>query len=200
MKISTIRQQVKRPDRYSIYVDGAYIFSLSEGELLKTGLRIGQELTATELDDLKKAAVYDKAYYRSLNLLSRRPRSEWEMRSYLERKAYDNEIIETTIGRLSQAGYLDDTDFARRWVENRRLLKPISRRRLSAELRQKRVADEAINQALEQDETDEQAVLRELVAKKRRQSKYQDDQKLMQYLARQGYNFDDIKSALSEED
>lgn len=200
MKISTIRQQVKRPDRYSIYVDGAYIFSLSEGELLKTGLRIGQELTATELDDLKKAAVYDKAYYRSLNLLSRRPRSEWEMRSYLERKAYDNEIIETTIGRLSQAGYLDDTDFARRWVENRRLLKPISRRRLSAELRQKRVADEAINQALEQDETDEQAVLRELVAKKRRQSKYQDDQKLMQYLARQGYNFDDIKNALSEED
>jgi SOS response regulatory protein OraA/RecX len=35
-----------------------------------------------------------------------------------------------------------------------------------------------------------------VIERKRRQTKYQDDTKLMQYLARQGFGYDDIKSAL----
>jgi SOS response regulatory protein OraA/RecX len=40
------------------------------------------------------------------------------------------------------------------------------------------------------------SALKSTIEKKRRQSKYSDDLKLMQYLARQGYNYDDIKTAL----
>ena len=44
MKITAIKQQVKRQDRYSIYGDGKYLFSFSESELLNSGIKIGQEL------------------------------------------------------------------------------------------------------------------------------------------------------------
>jgi len=199
MKITAIKQQVKRADRYSIYVDGKYAFSLSEGELLNTGLRINQEFTETELIELKDKAVLDKAYDRALNLISRRPRSEWEMRNYLKRKGYEETVIQETLNRLSISGYVNDLDFARRWVENRRLLKATSKRRLTQELRQKRVNDEIVEQVLSEDETDEREVLRELIARKRKQAKYQDNLKLMQYLSRQGYNYDDIKSVISED-
>lgn len=198
MKVTDIKQQVKRADRYSIYVDDKYAFSLSESELLATGLRTGQEFSETELTELKDKAILDKAYDRALNLIMRRPRSEWELRDYLKRKYYDDPVIQEILNKLSVRGFINDKDFAKRWVENRRLLKSTSKRRLHQELRQKRVADEVIQEVLDADETDEREVLRELVTKKRQQSKYQDNLKLMQYLSRQGYSYNDIKSVIDE--
>lgn len=200
MKITDIKQQVKRVDRYSIYVDDKYAFPLGESELLNLGLRIGQEFTAAELEELRQKAVLDKGFDRALNLISRRPRSEWELRDYLKHKDYEPESINEILNMLSDRGYVNDLDFAMRWVDNRRLLKATSKRRLIQELRQKRVADDVIQQVLEEDETDEREVLRDLVVRKRQQSRYQDDLKLMQYLSRQGYNYADIKSALSPEE
>jgi len=197
MKISAIKQQVKRQDRYSIYVDDKYLFSFSEGELIGSGLKVNQELSEQELLALKDQAVLDKAYDRTLNLVSHRPRSEWELRDYLKHKDYDEDVITQTIERLNERGYVNDADFARRWVETPRLLKSTSKRRLAQELRQKRISDDIVSQVLEADETDERNVLRELVERKRKQIKYQDDLKLMQYLGRQGFDYNDIKSILS---
>ena len=194
--LTSIKQQVKRADRYSVYVDGKYVCSFSEGELLKLGLHSGQELTGGELENLKDDSTRDKAYMRAIDLVSRRPRSEWEMRDYLRRKDYSQEIIDELLNRLSNNGLIDDEDFARRWVENRRLLKSVSRRRLRQELKQKRISDDIIDQVLESDETDEREVLRELIEKKRKQAKYQDDLKLMQFLSRQGFNYDDIRQVM----
>jgi regulatory protein len=197
MKITAIKQQVKRQDRYSIYVDGKYLFSFSENELINSGLRINQELSEAELAGLKDQAVLDKAYDRALNLISHRPRSEWELRDYLKRKDYDEDVIAQTLSRLNDRGYVNDADFARRWVENRRLLRSTSKRRLIAELRQKRISSDVIDEVLAADETDEHAVLRELIERKRQQSKYQDNLKLMQYLSRQGFDYEAIKTAMN---
>jgi len=199
MKITAIKQQVKRQDRYSVYGDGKYLFSFSEGELLSSGLRIGQELDENSLSELKDKATIDKAYDRAINLVSRRPRSEGELRDYLKRKEYENQVSEVVIEKLRARGYVNDEDFAKRWVENRRLLKSTSKRRLAQELKQKRIADDIIRQVLERDETDELEVVKVLVEKKRKQSKYQDELKLMQFLARQGFSYDTIKSAMQSE-
>jgi regulatory protein len=196
MKITAIKQQVKRADRYSVYVDGRFSLALSESELLRLGLRTGQELSQAELAALKDDSVRDKARYQALNQLARRLRSEWELRDYLKRKAYAPEIIDAVIAWLAEYGYVDDKKFAEAWVSNRRLLKPTSVRRLKQELRAKRVSDEVINGVLEADETDERDVLRELIARKRKQTRYQDRLKLMQYLARQGFSYDLIKESL----
>lgn len=200
MKITSIKQQVRRQDRYSIFVDGKYAFSLSELELINSGLRINQEFTAGELDRLKQTAVLDKAYTRALDLLARRARSEWELRDYLKRKSYEPEVIDATIQRLAERGYVDDEAFARSWVQSRRQLKSVSRRRLTAELRQKRIADDVIEAVMEEDRqaTDEREVLRDLIARKRLQTRYQDDQKLLAYLVRQGYDYETIKAAMAD--
>ncbi len=196
MKITAIKQQVNRPDRYSIFIDEKYVCSFSGAELLNHGLRVGQELASTELKNLKNDAVVDGAYYRSLDLIMRRARSEWELRDYLRRKEYLPEVIEGVVNKLVQSGYIDDADFAKRWIDNRRLLKSTSKLQLRKELKQKRVAEDVIDLALQGDETDERQVLRELVEKKR--SRYPDKLKLMQYLARRGYRYDDIKTVLED--
>lgn len=200
MKITNISQQVKRKDRYSIFVDDKYSFALSESGLLNAGIKIGQELSPEELIQLKETASEDKGIYRVLDLIARRPRSEGEIRDYLKRKKYEGEEIEKILNALSIKGHIDDKDFARRWIESRRLLKSTSRRKLQLELRQKKVNNEIIDKVMSEDETDEVETIKELIAKKRSSTRYRDQKKLMQFLARQGFNYSDIKQALAETD
>ncbi len=196
MKITAIKQQVKRTDRYSIFVDDKYAFSLSESGLIDSRLASGQELTGAELKQLKKAAGLDKAYYNALRYVAMRQRSEWEIQTYLARKEVDPEAAAEIIERLKRARLVDDMAFAQSWIANRRTLKSTSKRRLRLELLQKHVPSDIIDEAMAEDPTDERQALRDLIAKKRR--RYPDRQKLMQYLARQGFNYDDIKSVLDE--
>ncbi|MEX2014431.1 MAG: RecX family transcriptional regulator [Candidatus Saccharimonadales bacterium] len=196
MKITDIKQQAKRQDRYSIFIDGKYSFPLSEGELLAQGLKIGQEFNKVELETIKDEAVVDKGVYMVLDLISRRPRSKWELEDYLRRKDYKPEEIEKIIINVDKKGYIDDFSFSKRWIENRRLLKSTSKLKLRMELRQKRIDEDIIRSALEEDQADEQEVLKELIEKKRTHTRYQDDQKLIAYLARQGFSYSDIKEAM----
>ncbi|MEI6481078.1 MAG: RecX family transcriptional regulator [Candidatus Saccharibacteria bacterium] len=198
MKITDIKQQVKSPERYSIFMDGKFSFGLSESALMASTLKVGKEITPGELAELKDTARSDKAYGQALGLIARRKRSEWEIRDYLKRKEYEPELVESLVERLYKSRWLDDTAFAQMWVENRRLLKSTSARRIAQELKAKRVSDDVIAQALAQDETDENDVLRDLVERKQRQTRYQDPQKLMAYLIRQGYNYADVKQAIAD--
>jgi len=197
MKITAIKQQVKQKDRYSVFVDGKYAFSLSESALLDQKLMLNQELNERRLAELKQESTDDKMYGLALRYGAIRQRSEWEIRNYLERKKVSPALADVILNKLSKFGYIDDEKFARMWVENRRLLRPTSWRKLQQELRAKHVSNEAMEQALATDDIDEQQALRELIAKKR--ARYPDNLKLMQYLARQGFGYEDIKTALAEE-
>lgn len=197
MKITAIKQQAKRTDRYSVFVDGTFAFGISEAGLLQSRLATGQELDSERLAALKKMAGLDKAYGSALRFVAMRPRSVWEVESYLARKQVDIPAAVQIIQRLQNAGLLDDAAFARSWVENRRLLRQTSTRRLRLELTQKHVPDDIIARTLQAAPADERELLRSVIAKKRRQTRYQNEPlKLMQYLARQGFGYDDIKAAL----
>ena len=197
MQVTKIEAQVKTKGRYSIYLDDKFAFGISELGLIESGLRIGAEVSQRQLKDLKEAAQTDKVYNQALSLIVRRPRSKWELEDYLNKKKVDPPVADSILSKLSEKGFINDLDFSRRWVANRRLLKPTSRRKLELELRQKRVEDSVIRQVLGEDETEEYEVLLDEVQKKRKQTRYQDDLKLMQYLSRQGYKYDDIKRALT---
>lgn len=196
MVITAIKQQVKRPDRYSIFIDGAFAFGLSEQGLLSSGLASGQELDSARLEALKTLAGTDKMYGNALRYVAMRPRSVWEVQTYLQRKEAAEEQITQLVDRLKAVNLLDDRAFADSWVTSRRILKPSSKRKLRVELQQKHVPSSIIDTVLHEDETDDRTTLREVVAKKH--SRYPDRAKFMQYLARQGYSYDDIKSVLDE--
>src|SRR5262245_45569913 len=119
MKITAIKQQVKRADRYSVFVDGKYAFSLSESGLLAERLASGQELTTIQLNQLKKTAGQDKAYGSALRYVSLRPRSEWEVQEYLRRKQVESADAQKIIAKLHAVRLLDDQAFAMSWVANR---------------------------------------------------------------------------------
>lgn len=201
MKITSIKPQVKRQGRYSIFVDGKYSFSLSDGALLDSKVVNGQDLTEQELRELKRKAEEDQLYSRALNYATIRPRSTWELRTYLSRKDSPAALTEIILNKLSIINLVDDEAFARAWVANRRAIKPSSIRRLNQELRAKRIEQVVIDKVLsEEDEASEQTAIMQIIERKKRQSRYQDKQKLMQYLSTQGFSYGDIKDAMSSQE
>jgi len=201
MKITAIKQQVKRQGRYSIFVEGKYSFSLGETALLEQKLTLGQELDEFRIRELKKLSEDDKIYNAALNYLAIRMRSKWEIETYLTRKDASPALIETILNKLSDINVLDDVKFAEAYIRDRRLLRPTSKRKLILELRKKRIATDVIQQAMADEDNSqdtELASLAEVISRKRRQTRYQDNTKLMQYLAGQGFNYGDIKAVLEE--
>lgn len=197
MKITKIHPAVKTKGRFNVFVDGKYSFSLTESQLIEEKLKLDQEINDSKLTELKGESEFGKKYTRALELVFRRPRSQKELFDYARRKGWDDDLRDRVIEKLQRSGYQDDTKFAQFWLRARMSGKPISKRKINAQLQQKGIDREIIDQVLQDYSADEeQAALQDLVAKKR--SKYTDQQKLMTYLARQGFSFDSIRSVLDD--
>ena len=102
---------------------------------LQRGLRVGDDVTGAQLDELQNEEARRRCLDSALRLLSYRQRSEAELRNRLARKSVPPEIVADSIERLRSAGLLDDEEFARSWVESRDQRAPRSRRLAASELR-----------------------------------------------------------------
>jgi regulatory protein len=196
MKITDIKLQQNKRGRYSIYVDGKYSFSLSDWQFAQAKLSVGQDIEPADLQSYKDDSAFGKTFDRTLMWLSLRSRSEWEIDEYLHKKTSDDQVIERIKEKVRGLKQIDDLAFARSWVSSRRSLKSVSRRRLRQELAQKRVSKDVIETVLGEDEVGDLETIRQIITKKSRQSRYQDKDKMMAYLARQGFSYEDIKAAL----
>ena len=82
--ITAIQVQQRRHDRASIYLDDEYAFGLQL--VLAARLHLGDELTATEIADLKRQDETERTYEAALGFLSYRPRSRSEIEQYLAKR------------------------------------------------------------------------------------------------------------------
>lgn len=197
MKITSIKQQVKNPERASIFLDGKYSFSLSLNELVAEKLKLGQEIDEAEHKRLKKMSDDGKLRGRALEWVMSRPRSLREFRDYMFRKKADADLAERLQDEFLRRGYLDEQKFAG-WLMDVRRRAGKSERAIKAELARKGISREIASEVME-DDGDELARLHELAVKKQKIARYKaDPQKLMAYLARQGFSYDDIKTVLGE--
>lgn len=186
-----------RPGRYSVYLDGRFGFALGDLELSASSLKIGSELSTKEVKDWQDRAAESKVQAAALRYIAIRPRSTHELREYLRRKEYEAGEIDAAQEYLESYSYLDDTDFARRWVEYRQATSQRSTWRLGNELRAKGIAADVIAEVLQgQDESIQVEALAALIAKKR--GRYTDEQKLIAYCLRQGFPIGLIRRTLAE--
>lgn len=124
---------------------------------------------------------------------------EYTKRELVEKPGISQAIADRVFARLEGRGYINDENFARWWVESRHQTKGISRRKLTAELHTKGISTEIINENMQKSTREEKSELEKVIAKKA--SRYAgDEQKLVAYLARQGFSYDDIRDALASAD
>jgi len=154
---------------------------------------------------MEPADLYRKYLDRALHFLSFRSRSEKEVRDNLLKKDASNETIEQIISWLKDHNFLDDKDFARRFIEQRIKLRPRGMRVIKMELKQKGISQEIIEEITAENEGEvdnELAMAKRIVEKKimkyKGLEKREIYQKLGAHLASKGFNWDIIKRSIDE--
>ncbi|OGL36661.1 hypothetical protein A3E49_01290 [Candidatus Saccharibacteria bacterium RIFCSPHIGHO2_12_FULL_49_19] len=199
-QITSIKQQVKNPERVSVFVDGKYEFSLSLDELLQQKLKNGDELTKADVKRLKKVSTDGKLKLRAMEWLLNRPHSTREFRDYLYRKKAEPELIESFIKDFSKRGYLDDRKFGL-WFIDLQTRRSKSNRAIRSKLFIKGLDRELVDELMADQNDDELKRLKKLVAKKRQSARYKNDElKLAKYLTSQGFGYSQVRDALKIDD
>ena len=163
-------------------------------------------------DDPRPPPDTTRALEIAVGFLGTRPRTRWELERRLRRAGAEDAVVEATVERLSDLGYIDDAAFARWWGEQRDRHSPRGRRMIEAELRQHGVPREVVEAFREdhaaperapEDEAlpgSEQDRAREALDRHLRGRRLPEDRKAVQrigtYLMRRGFDAETVRSAI----
>jgi regulatory protein len=108
-----------------------------------------------------------KARQICLRLLTIAPRTRAQLAQAMRRGGVPAETAEAVLDRFTDVGLIDDVAFGRAWVESRHHSRGLSRRSLSAELRQRGLGGDEIREAVGTLDPEEEVVTaRRLVERK----------------------------------
>jgi regulatory protein len=203
--ITKIEFQEKKKDRRNIYLDGKFAFGIHEEIYVKFGLTEGGILTPEQVETIQLSENKRSAKETALRFLEHRSRSEKEIRQKLVSIKYPENVIEETVQNLKGSKLIDDEDFARRFAQDKILGSPMGGRLLRQELWKKGIVEELIQQTIREilPEIKELELAEKIVQKKIKTLKNYDDrkkkQKLSEFLARKGFDWEIIRQAVKIE-
>jgi regulatory protein len=205
MKITRLKRGVRNAQKIAIYVDSKYTFSVLESILVDENLYIDKEITEVDLDRIRELSEALEIKVKLINLISRRPRSEKEITQYIaKQRLTDNS--EKIIELLKEDGYIDDTKFAKWWIDQRVTFGNKSSNEIRNELRDKGISSDIIENAIEETNMSENEVssIKLLAGKKQNLLQHKNltteqmNEKIVQFLLRKGFRWEIIQKALEE--
>jgi regulatory protein len=145
------------------------------------------------------------AYNYALNLLAARPYSTQTLRRKLTQKEYSAADADEAIRRLVDNGLLNDAKYAEQYARSKILTTGASKRRLQQELYRTGIKGElattAIANVIEQEEIDPAVMIERVARKKLAQLGDLEPlvlrRRLFAFLARRGYDLEEIKAVVS---
>lgn len=193
----------KERGKYRITINDADDVLVPSSLMRERPLKEGQQLDLEEYDNWLMVRQYRFALDRAVGYLAARARSKREIEQKLLLAGYRPCTVEMVIYKLQRENLLDDSDFARQWVESRQHHK-LGRSRIAQELRRKGVSQEDTEEAMSIIEDEDQlsgAVA--LATKAAARIKPDEDirkatNRIAAMLARRGYSWDIAKEAIRQ--
>ena len=151
---------------------------------------------------------YEASLEKGIFLISLKDRTKKEIRLKLEEKFRNKSAILQAIEKLEELGYLNDLNYAISYIEGR----TYGKNRISYNLFQKGIDKVTVEKAYltlaeEKEDNVDDTKLEKLIEKnskkininnEREEKKVKEEQKFIQYLARQGFSLDKIFKKLKE--
>ena len=195
--------KINRIYRNKIYLDTGEIMDVSPLIRQRYDLKVNDNIERF-YDEISYEASLEKGIF----LISLKDRTKKEVQLKLEEKFWNKNAVLKAIEKLEEFGYLNDLNYAISYIES----KTYGKNRISYNLFQKGIDRSTVEKAYlaldeEKEENIDDVKLEKLIDKNSRkinisnsrdEKKLKEEQKLIQYLARQGFSLDKIFKKLKE--
>lgn len=184
----------------AISIDGSVALRVRKKHFLKNPLEIGEEIDMEKYEDQMAGIQFPDAYEAALCALDLSARTAREMERSLTMKGFVAPAVRAVIDRLQENGLIDDKRMAERIAQSNSS-KAVGIYAVKRKLRAKGISDEDAVDALETfDEEQQQTAANQMAVKLAK--RYRDlpareaRAKLSQALARRGFGWDAVRSAV----
>lgn len=221
-KVTSVEPQKKNPKRFNVFLDGEFTFGADEDLVVNRRLVVGKIIAPEELDKILFEAEVGKLMERMYRWFSIRQHSEKEVREHFRIMNYELRIkgkeeisqlvIDALVETLKKKGMVNDLEFAKAWVEARRKSRQKGIRAIKAELFQKGIGKEIIEEVtgVKSQELSEEELAKKALEKKMRiwknlnslqlneKSRRDLRKKAYEFLLRQGFEYEVIKGVVEK--
>lgn len=171
---------------------------LSTGEIMDVSPLIRQKYNLKVNDNIEglyDEISYEASFEKGIFLLSLRDRTKKELQQKLNEKYRNSRMIEKSVSKLVELGYINDKDYAVSYIMSRKY----GKQRIAYNLMQKGIGRETIEEAyFSIEEEYERNIEDEKLKKAIEKNIKKEENKLIQYLVRQGFSLNKILSKYKE--
>ncbi len=193
--------------RYEVALDGEAAFVLYKGDLARYDLHVGEVLTEECRTQIYGETLRKRAVNHILFLLQSRDYTRYELKEKLRKGQYPDEIMESALAEVAGYGYINDANYAERYVECYRERKSLGK--IKQELLRRGIDRETVEEAIEEGrrvqeeagEHPEQMQIRRLLEKRHFDpgaADRKEKEKHYAFLMRRGYSSSDILAVFRE--
>lgn len=185
---------------YDIYTDHQMLCTLSEEDVYRLNIYEGYPADSEQIEQWLYLSQLALVKHEAKKMLIRHSYTKKELITKLSLKGYDSEAADEAVQWLADYGYLDDNQYAKKYVKDALRLKNHGSYKIEAELIQKGISREIIRELLFEDADLQEQALRRLVEKGLNKITPDADGllKLRQRLYLKGYEGDKIDNAIED--
>lgn len=193
MIITDITKQ-KKGERVNLFIDGKFFCGLSAECVFKYRLKIGQEIQQSQIEQMAFDTDKESAFNKVANYISKRLKTEREIRNYLIDKGYLETIADYVIAKLKEYKYVDDKTYIDAFIRsNPNKGKKLIKQKLMEKGISKVWAEEAVSKIDDQSPSIEMLCEKYLKNKERN---LDNKTKTYRYLLSKGFDYNQIDSVI----
>lgn len=196
-KITAITAQERNKERVNLFVDGEFFAGVSLETVLKLRLKAGDSVDTDRLNEILKETERTEAIQKACDYALKNLKTKRQVRDYLLKKGYSEDVVWETVDKLKEYGYIDDKEYSKRFIES--TAKTQGKRLIEYKLMMKGVRKDDIASAYETAETDDNANARALCEKYLRSKEKTKENvlKAYKYLIGKGFSYEQADYAVA---
>lgn len=201
IKIIEIKQCARNKERVNLYTEDGFLMAVYIDTVLANHIKKDAVFSEEKLEEIRKQDAQRYAVQAAMEYVSYKPRTEKEVRVKLASKEIAEDAIDLAIEKLKEYGYINDAEYAAAYVAE--LLPKYGKRVILQKLAQKGVLRETALEATQTAAAPEEQLTKMAETLRRRyrdDEPYKQKQKIIRSLMAKGFEYDDIKNALSKEE
>ena len=204
--IITLIEEQKKKGRFNIFLDGEFAFGLYKETIYDFGLRVKDDLTEEKINEIKSYDEINFGKKAAIRFLNYKQRTEKEVHDKLKGFKLSEESISKIMSFLKEFKFVNDENYAKLFVESKKILKPEGRRTVRMKLAQKGIDKELSEKSVRENYSEEEEFnkAKELYDKYRKKVRGKNEadkkQKCYRYLLSKGFTYDLIREVMKIED